>query len=162
MESRAVGLGQRIALAIKCCVPACAALATVAACCVAGAADSYPTAALLAESQRAQETLLAHYAEIDARSHLGSSLQERLDGDAAGAQLVNKPDWMSAADYADHNVVLFKLNASLISQLASGAYHPIGAVRGADDTVFRSPVDGTMQPLAVYVPARYDSAKPTP
>lgn len=131
---------------------------------IAGAAgrtaDDYPSAQLAAESKLAHDTLSQHFAEIQARSHLAAALEERLDGDASGIELGNRPSWMTPADYEAHNTVLFKLNASLITQLASGKYHALGEVRGADDTLYRSPVDGTLQPLAAYVPASYDPRTP--
>ncbi|HLW37693.1 MAG TPA: alpha/beta fold hydrolase [Candidatus Eremiobacteraceae bacterium] len=125
------------------------------------AADSYPSVQLRAESKLAHDTLIEHFSEIQARSHLGVALEERLDGDASGIDLNGKPAWMTLADYREHNSVLFRLNASLITQLATGKYHDLGAVRGADDTVYKSPVDGTMQPLAAYVPASYSPNAPT-
>lgn len=124
--------------------------------------NSYPSEQLRAEYKRAHDTLLQHFSAIQTRSHLGAALEERLDGDASGIDLSGKPSWMTQADFQDHNTVLFALNASLITQLATGSYHDLGAVRGADDTVYKSPVDGTMQPLAVYVPQNYDEHKPTP
>jgi len=70
------------------------------------------------------------------------ALEERLDSDAAQADVSNRPSWMTLADFEDYSRVLFDLNASLVLQLASGKYHDLGAIRGADDTAYQSPADG--------------------
>ncbi|MDQ6779917.1 MAG: alpha/beta fold hydrolase [Candidatus Eremiobacteraeota bacterium] len=139
----------------------CAAVTLAAAAAPGAAPGAYPAAALRAQSKLARDALMHHFSDIERRSHLAVALEERLDGDASQADVSNRPAWMTLADYEDDSRVLFDLNASLVLQLASGKYHELGAIRGADDTVYRSPADGTLQPLAVYVPAAYDARKPT-
>ncbi|HXN09443.1 MAG TPA: prolyl oligopeptidase family serine peptidase [Candidatus Acidoferrales bacterium] len=104
----------------------------------------------------ARKTLADKFSVIDTRSGLAASLQERLDSDAPAIGKNEKPTWMSTADYVDYETQLAKLDKSLVDQYASGAYHALAEVRGADDTAFKSPADSTMQPLAVYVPKTYD------
>lgn len=52
------------------------------------------------------------------------------------------------------------LDLSLAEQLLRGAYQPMGAIRGLGETFVRSSRDGTMQPVAVYVPASYSRERP--
>lgn len=124
------------------------------------ATATYPSAELRARSKLARDTLMQHFSDIERRSHLAVALEERLDSDAAQADVSNRPSWMTLADFEDYSRVLFDLNASLVLQLANGRYHDLSATRGADDTAYQSPADGTMQPLGVYVPAAYDARKP--
>ena len=42
------------------------------------------------------------------------------------------------------------------------SYQPMPAIRGLDETFVRSSADGTMQPVAVYVPATYVPGHPAP
>lgn len=54
-----------------------------------------------------------------------------------------------------------QLDISLAQQLLSGAFVPMNTIRGAGETFVRSSQDGTMQPVAVYVPERYSPDRPT-
>lgn len=55
-----------------------------------------------------------------------------------------------------------QLDLSLATQLLHRSYAPMAAIRGLGETVVRSSKDGTMQPVAVYVPAAYSPARPAP
>jgi dienelactone hydrolase len=55
-----------------------------------------------------------------------------------------------------------KLDLSLALQLLQRSYQPMAAIRGVGETLVRSSRDGTMQPVAVYVPTAYSAAKPAP
>lgn len=135
--------------------------ALVAATSVAlAAADA--TQVLRDQMTAAHTELIQSFFQINARSGIAADLEERIDSDSSGIEPSEKPPWMSAADFLDYNTYLTRLDASLIDQLATGRFHPLAAVRGADDTVYKTPVDGTMQPLAAYVPPSYDPKKPTP
>jgi phospholipase/carboxylesterase len=48
-----------------------------------------------------------------------------------------------------------QLDLSLAQQLLNGAFVPMSSIRGAGETFVRSSKDGTMQPVAVYVPQGY-------
>jgi predicted peptidase len=140
--------------------------ATLAAVLIALASAQHPSVAGPTESLRAQmgaalNVLAQHFKQIDQRSGLAPALEERLDSDTAGIEMAEKPAWISDADFLSYNTTMVKLDASIVDQLASGDYHPLAAIRGADDTAFKSPADGTMQPLGVYVPASYQPDKPT-
>ena len=115
-----------------------------------------PLQPMRVQMSTARKALVEHFQAVNARSGLAAALEERLDSDAPGQGFSAKPGWMSTADFLDYMTYLTKLDVSLVEQYATGSYHPVASVRGADDTVFKSPADGTMQPLAVYVPASYD------
>jgi predicted esterase len=51
------------------------------------------------------------------------------------------------------------LDVSLANQLITHAYRPMASIRGLGETLVRSSVDGTMQPVAVYVPSTYVPGK---
>jgi S-formylglutathione hydrolase FrmB len=55
-----------------------------------------------------------------------------------------------------------ELDLSLATQLLRNSFVPMGAIRGLGETLVRSSKDGTMQPIAVYVPRDYSPARPTP
>ncbi len=125
-----------------------------------GAPDA--TQALRDQMTAAHTELIQSFSQINARSGIAVDLEARIDSDASGIEAAEKPPWMSVADFLEYNTYLARLDASLVDQLATGRFHPLAAVRGADDTVYKTPVDATMQPLAVYVPPSYDPKKPTP
>ena len=120
-----------------------------------------PLQSARAQLDAARKTLADNFKAIETRSGLAVELEERLDSDAPGVSSNEKPAWMTAADFVDYATYLARLDKSLIDQYASGVYHPLAAVRGADDTVFKSPADGSMQPLAVYVPRSYEPRRAT-
>lgn len=121
-----------------------------------------PTQVLRAQMAAARVQLVQNFAQINARSGIAADLEERIDSDSSGIEPAGKPTWMTDAEFLEYNTYLARLDASLIDQLATGRFHPLAAVRGADDTVYKSPADGTLQPLAVYVPASYDPKKSVP
>ena len=55
-----------------------------------------------------------------------------------------------------------RLDLSLAMQLLQRNFQPMGSIRGAGETLVRSSKDGTMQPVAVYVPTTYDPARAAP
>ncbi|MBC5804652.1 MAG: hypothetical protein GIX00_00590 [Candidatus Eremiobacteraeota bacterium] len=117
---------------------------------------------LQAQLTVARNTLLQHFREINDRSGLAPALQERIDSDVTGVAMSAKPAWMDQRSFVDYNTVMVRLDQSIVDQLASGRYHDIKAVRGADDLLMKSPVDGSLQPVAVYVPPSYDASRPVP
>lgn len=54
------------------------------------------------------------------------------------------------------------LDLSLARQLLSKSYQPMASIRGLGETFVRSSKDGTMQPVAVYVPSRYVPGRAAP
>jgi len=55
-----------------------------------------------------------------------------------------------------------QLDLSLATQLLAHSYEPMGAIRGLGETFVRASKDGTMQPVAVYVPSSYSPERPAP
>ena len=55
-----------------------------------------------------------------------------------------------------------ELDVSLAVRLMHRSYQPMAAIRGLGETLLRSTKDGTMQPVAVYVPASYSPQRPAP
>lgn len=55
-----------------------------------------------------------------------------------------------------------ELDLSLAMQLLHRSYRPMNSIRGLGETFVRSSKDGTMQPVAVYVPLGYSPQKPAP
>ena len=55
-----------------------------------------------------------------------------------------------------------QLDLSLAAQLVQRSYQPMAVIRGLGETFVRSSKDGTMQPVAVYVPTGYSAGTPAP
>ena len=55
-----------------------------------------------------------------------------------------------------------ELDLSLARQLVSGTATPMASIRGLGETLVRSSQDGTLQPVAVYVPSTYVPGKRAP
>ncbi len=64
--------------------------------------------------------------------------------------------WRQTAEAAS------ELDVSLAVQLMQRSYRPMTAIRGLGETLLRSSKDGTMQPVAVYVPSSYSPQHPAP
>lgn len=54
------------------------------------------------------------------------------------------------------------LDLSLAHQLVAGSPLPLASIRGIGETLVRSSADGTLQPVAVYVPPAYVAGRVTP
>jgi predicted esterase len=54
------------------------------------------------------------------------------------------------------------LDLSLVHQIMRRQFQPLGSIRGLGETLLRSSVDGTMQPVAAYVPSTYRADHPAP
>ena len=145
-------------------MPASIAFIVVAAATIAAAQPAQspdPLHAARADLSAAHATLRDDYQLIQKRSGIAADLQERLDADTPGPGTSSKPAWMSESDFVLLETTDARLEKSLIDQYASGRYHALASVRGADDTVFVSPVDHTLHPLAAYVPHSYDPKRAT-
>jgi predicted esterase len=62
--------------------------------------------------------------------------------------------------YSVQNIA--RLDLSLADQLLHQTYRPMADIRGLGETLVRSTKDGTMQPVAVYVPSAYRPGRPAP
>ena len=110
----------------------------------------------------ASEELRAHFLDVQRRSGSAPDLQDRIDTDLATVNAPPSPPGWSPGEYADAYGHIAVLDASLIDQLATGKYHDVASTRGLDDVLVKSPADGTMQPVALFVPKSYDPSKPAP
>jgi S-formylglutathione hydrolase FrmB len=82
--------------------------------------------------------------------------------DDAGFLNAPPPSYYTA-DQWQHSVQGFsQLDLSLARQLLAQSYQPMASIRGLGETFVRSSKDGTMQPVAVYVPPGYSKDKPAP
>jgi predicted esterase len=87
---------------------------------------------------------------------------ERLNEDVDLLGDPSVPQGYSAAEWSAMVTNIATLDLSLANQLLTGAYQSMGAIRGLRETLVRSSKDGTMQPVAVYVPQSYDANRPAP
>jgi len=77
--------------------------------------------------------------------------------------LNSAPPSYYTAEQWQHSVQGFsQLDLSLATQLLAQSYQPMASIRGLGETFVRSSKDGTMQPVAVYVPSGYSKDKPAP
>jgi predicted esterase len=72
------------------------------------------------------------------------------------------PGGVSAANWDELRQNFARLDSSLATQLLDSAYQPMASVRGLGESFVRSSKDGTMQPVAVYVPRSYSPSRPAP
>src|SRR5271165_1862077 len=109
----------------------------------------------------AQRALLAHVEE--ARRVLGN--------DVANDVLLRVHDENQPHDYErpadvtpevwnERLATVARLDASLVTQVLGGPKPELGSLRGLAETLVHSSVDGTWQPVAVYVPPSYSGEKP--
>ncbi|HVR47112.1 MAG TPA: hypothetical protein VMT95_10835 [Candidatus Binatia bacterium] len=87
---------------------------------------------------------------------------ERLIEDADLLDDPSVPQGYSAAEWSRTLARVAGLDLSLATQLLHESYDSMSAIRGLGETVVRSSQDGTMQPVAVYVPTSYSPAHPAP
>jgi S-formylglutathione hydrolase FrmB len=139
---------------------ALAILSTAAAHADAPSADAYTS--IRATLAAASRELGQHFFEVQKRGGDAADLQGRIDADLGSVSRPNTPQAWSAAEYLDAHEQIASLDKSLVDQLATGNYRDIASVRGLDEVLVKSPADGTMQPVSLFVPARYDPQKPTP
>jgi len=127
----------------------------------AQAADPYAAARATLTSASAE--LHAHFRDVQRRNGDAVDLQGRIDGDLATVlQPPPTPFGWTLDEYVDAYTHIATLDASLVDQLSTGVLHDAATVRGVDDILVKSPVDGTLQPVALFVPESYDPSKPAP
>ncbi len=87
---------------------------------------------------------------------------ERLsdDADRLGDPMV--PQGYTAQQRAEIARQTATLDLSLATQLLEGSYVGMDSIRGFGEVLVRSSRDGTMQPVAIYVPANYSPNRPAP
>jgi acetyl esterase/lipase len=106
--------------------------------------------------------MVTHFDRIVQLSGDAVTIETRIDMDMPEADEASKPTVLSQTEFEQYASEMATLDGSLIDQLATGNFHPIADVRGADEIFVRSPYDHSLQPAALYVPTTYDPAKPSP
>ncbi|MBV8066829.1 MAG: hypothetical protein JO113_02545 [Candidatus Eremiobacteraeota bacterium] len=87
---------------------------------------------------------------------------ERLNDDVAMLDDQTLPSGYTTAQWAQMVRNIATLDVSLATQLLSRKFTPMASIRGLGETLVRSSKDGTMQPVAVYVPDGYEAGRPAP
>lgn len=80
--------------------------------------------------------------------------------DDAGLLRVAAPGRYPASAWQQTVEAASELDVSLAKQLMQRSYQPMSTIRGLGETLVRSSKDGTMQPVAVYVPPSYSPQRP--
>jgi predicted esterase len=104
---------------------------------------------------------LAKIAKITSRDTTMDYYQRLLDDQD---MLSNQPAPVgydqAAWEFTTHGIA--ELDLSLANQLLTDTITPMASIRGLGETFVRSSKDGSMQPVAVYVPASYVPGKAAP
>jgi predicted esterase len=72
------------------------------------------------------------------------------------------PDGYTPAVWQYSVNAISRLDISLATQLMEQSYRPLSSIRGLGETLIRASKDGTMQPVAVYVPTTYQPGQKAP
>jgi dienelactone hydrolase/uncharacterized protein YciI len=80
--------------------------------------------------------------------------------DDADAWTDPKYTYLRSQEGRDAFAAACELDMSLATQLMQRSYRPMASIRGLGETLVRSSSDGTMQPVAVYVPTQYSPDRP--
>jgi pimeloyl-ACP methyl ester carboxylesterase len=86
----------------------------------------------------------------------------RLLDDADALDDAGVPQGYARADWSQTLRETARLDLSLTTQLMASSYRSMASVRGLGEALVRSSKDGTMQPVAVYVPPGYEPDRPAP
>ncbi|HEX3672592.1 MAG TPA: hypothetical protein VHT92_12890 [Candidatus Cybelea sp.] len=86
---------------------------------------------------------------------------ERLNQDLAMLD-TDAPQGYTPAQWSQMTTGVASLDLSLATQLVDRSYRSMAEVRGFGEVFVHSSHDGTMQPVAVYVPRGYTPGRPTP
>jgi pimeloyl-ACP methyl ester carboxylesterase len=87
---------------------------------------------------------------------------ERLNEDAAALDDPTVPQGYSPAEWSATVSRFAALDLSLARQLLDRSYRSMASIRGLGEALVRSSKDGTMQPVAVYVPGSYVTGRAAP
>jgi acetyl esterase/lipase len=87
---------------------------------------------------------------------------ERLRDDEQTLDDPEIPTGYTSAQWSQTVSNFATLDLSLATQLLAKRYASIASIRGLGEALVRSSKDGTMQPVAVYVPRGYEPGKPAP
>ena len=87
---------------------------------------------------------------------------QRLLDDRELFPIKDVPDGYTRAQYEQIAGTISELDINVANQLVHRNYARMSDAPGLHEVFVKSTVDGTMQPVAVYVPAAYDRRKPAP
>ncbi len=87
---------------------------------------------------------------------------ERLIDDADQLQQADVPQGYTPAQWSAVKVATATLDLSLATQLLTRSFRSMASIRGLGESFVRSSKDGTMLPVAVYVPSTYAPGRPAP
>ncbi len=114
---------------------------------------------LTAGLRGARALAVSHFSRIASDTGAADQIVARLDSDLTAVALVDPQD-TGAFDRLGLRVAL---DESLVNQLIDDKVAPVSQTPGvAVLRLVRSSADGTLQPLAVYLPASYDTEKSAP
>ena len=104
--------------------------------------------------ETARMSLATHYADVAKRAggEQAAALTERIDSDIGGFLSGDVPSNLTKTAWTARLNALAALDSSLVAQLVSGAPDPIAGAHGLVERLFKSKVDGTLEPFALYVP----------
>lgn len=119
---------------------------------------------LYAELQQTAQTYRAHIAAVAPVAGRDTTYDyyQRLLDDTDLVQQKTPPPPYTQAQWTQLVENTASLDISLATQLLSGEYRSMASIRGLGETLVRSSRDGTMQPVAVYVPSSYVPGSPAP
>jgi len=102
----------------------------------------------------AQSALSAHLAYFQQKMGVdgAADLTVRLESDLADVEAQTPPDGYPAAEWNERVDDGADLDVSIVTQVLSGAPAPLAGSRGLVERLLTSRIDGTLQPVAVYVP----------
>ena len=135
-------------------------IAAVATLALLGATQGAQVAARLDATASAYYANVAAIALVTGRDTTMDYYQRLLDD----KDMLDEP---APNDYTtamwEHSVsTITRLDLSLAQQLLTKSFTPMGSIRGLAETFVQSSKDGTMQPVAVYVPSSYEPGKRAP
>jgi predicted esterase len=137
------------------------AATAIAACFLLGASSPTDLVAALHDAATSYYANLAKVAKVTSRETTMDYYQRLLDDQD---MLLNEPAPVgynrATWEISTHGIAT--LDLSLAEQLLSGTIAPMDSIRGLGETFVRSSKDGSMQPVAVYVPSTYVPGKATP
>lgn len=117
---------------------------------------------------RLRETQTEYYAHLVAlepivgRYSVTDYMQRLVDDGEDLDQSNDVPDGFTFEQWHDYTRHKAMLDISLAHQVLSQHYDSMESVRGLGEVLVRSTLDGTMQPVTMYVPSSYSPSHPAP
>ena len=125
-----------------------------------------PGAPPLREQLRAtQRDYYAHLIALEpvvGRYNVTDYMQRLIDDGEALDAPNDVPEGFTADQWHDYVQRKSALDMSLAHQVIEQRYQAIESIRGLGEALIRSSLDGTMQPVAIYVPPSYTPARAAP